>query len=512
MKLKLGDIPYYPYLFCVAFVLGIYTKYVRMFEFQQVLLPLMVVFLFSAVTYLVFHFVIRDVHKRAFIIASLFGVIICFSKVTSMFAKIGVVSPQRTALEQLAVLVFLLIFLAALCRIRKVSSKITVLFNVMAIVMVLVPVVNCLLFLYEIKEFKSTRTNEKVIVSDNNTDYKPNIYHLILDEYPISEILSSQLDFDNSGFIGQLEELGFFVPKRSHSNYSKTILSLPSLLNYRYLTEAELDSYEKGGFRLVLLDMLKDILAFEFLDNQDYTTITTTAGNIAGKVFGADIEYRLNDEGFNRFYAELVSNTPFRLLHNRTKSRYDRIFYAINTLKQLSKENNNNPFIVYSHILLPHAPICMDENLVEIVVANDLILTRESPDKFADLYRKQLTGLNRMILDLVREIQDNSEVPPIIIIQGDHGLRDRLWGDNTKLSNVLDFGSFNALCLPGYDYSEFSDDISLVNTYRYIFNHYFGADLGILENKCYNFEFENKVEAYKAELESLNELEVKDAN
>ena len=507
MKNKFSEIPFYPYLFCVAFVLGIYTKYVRMFELQQVLLPLMIVFLFSAVTYLVFHFIIRDGHKRAFIIASLFGMIICFSKVTSLFAKIGIVSPQKTALEQCAVLFFLLIILVALCRIRKVSSKITVLFNVMAIVMVLVPVANCVSFLYEVREFKSTSTNEKVVVSNNTTDYKPNVYHLILDEYPIAEVLSSQLGFDNSGFIGQLEELGFFVPKRSHSNYNRTILSIPSVMHLRYLTEVELNSYEKGEFRYVLFDLLKDVPVFDFFKKQDYTTITTPPGDIVAKVFGADIEYRLNDDIFNRYYVELISNTPFHFFRVNSKSRYDRIFYAVDLLKKVSKEKKDSPFIVYSHILMPHSTLCMDENLNEIVVADELKLSKESPDKFADLYRKQLTGFNRLILDLVKEIQDNSEVPPIIIIHGDHGLRDRLRNKNKKLAHVLDYGILDAICLPGYDYSELSDDISLVNTYRYIFNHYFGSDLGILENKCYNFEFENKVESYKAELESLNNLD-----
>ena len=52
------------------------------------------------------------------------------------------------------------------------------------------------------------------------TGHRPNIYYIILDGYARADVLRDLYGFDNSEFIADLQERGFFVAHRSTSNYA----------------------------------------------------------------------------------------------------------------------------------------------------------------------------------------------------------------------------------------------------------------------------------------------------
>jgi hypothetical protein len=69
----------------------------------------------------------------------------------------------------------------------------------------------------------------------------------------------------------------------------------------------------------------------------------------------------------------------------------------------------------------------------------------------------------------------------VIIIQGDHalaGAKDR-------------FGILNAYYLPGINKDILYPTISPVNSFRIVFNQYFGAKLPLLPDRSYLFQEEN---------------------
>jgi len=68
----------------------------------------------------------------------------------------------------------------------------------------------------------------------NKNDIFPDIYYIILDQYPRYDVLEEKYGFDNSEFNNHLTELGFYIADRSFSNYSLTELSLASSLNFQY--------------------------------------------------------------------------------------------------------------------------------------------------------------------------------------------------------------------------------------------------------------------------------------
>ena len=80
---------------------------------------------------------------------------------------------------------------------------------------------------------KDKAISSDVLLSSSDLVY-PDIYYIILDSYAREDVLLDVYGHDNSEFLNQLREMGFYIADCSQSNYSKTTHSLSSTLN-RYL-------------------------------------------------------------------------------------------------------------------------------------------------------------------------------------------------------------------------------------------------------------------------------------
>jgi hypothetical protein len=112
-------------------------------------------------------------------------------------------------------------------------------------------------------------------------------------------------------------------------------------------------------------------------------------------------------------------------------------------------------------------------------------------------YLRQLQYLNDRLLGIVDGILAASpDEPPIIVLQADEGplperyLRDEWnfkWTDATEAEIEEKFGILNAIHLPGVDPIEAGlyPQITPVNTFRVIFNTFFGGDLPLLPDRVY---------------------------
>jgi hypothetical protein len=94
--------------------------------------------------------------------------------------------------------------------------------------------------------------------------------------------------------------------------------------------------------------------------------------------------------------------------------------------------------------------------------------------------------LNERMVEVVDAILSNSKQPPIIIIQGDHGpgnYFNMIEPDNTCLKER--YSILNAYYFPNHDYDTLYPGITPVNSFRVVFNQYFGTSLELLEDKSY---------------------------
>ena len=93
----------------------------------------------------------------------------------------------------------------------------------------------------------------------------------------------------------------------------------------------------------------------------------------------------------------------------------------------------------------------------------------------------QVKFVQKETLDVVDTLIQNSQVPPIIIVQGDHGPLPDLTDEASQRLPIL-----NAYFLPGIRMDKvLYPSISPVNSFRVILNAYFGQNLPLLEDQSY---------------------------
>lgn len=372
----------------------------------------------------------------------------------------------------------------------------TKILNVIAVCLVVISIGNIAIFHFKL--IARTQTvqlpgqddeNEGVDVSKLKT--MPNIYYIILDGHARDDILKEEFSHDSSPFISHLKDKGFFVSQNSRSNYMNTSLSIPSSLNFRYFDDLE------GIVQLAWVDLkyVRNIIVnnrvFSFLKEIGYSTISFSSPANYCNINNAD-HYLSRESTANAFANELLNSTPLMALQKVSigvhRKHYKMLNYTFDGLAEAAKMPS--PHIVFAHILCPHAPYVFDENGGFTKQFGIFGLDKSHPDisERKRRYLAQLKYVEKRIARTVDAILANSMQKPIIILQADHGIRWLLKDDPDKsgiTSRIDCFAILNALHLPGFDYSKLDNNITPVNTFRIIFNHYFGMDFDILENKSF---------------------------
>ena len=94
-------------------------------------------------------------------------------------------------------------------------------------------------------------------------------------------------------------------------------------------------------------------------------------------------------------------------------------------------------------------------------------------------YRNNVNFIDNFLPETIKAIIDNSDTPPVIIIQGDHGPKEGKPTRETRMSIL------NAYYL-GEEYQEsLYPTITPVNSFRVIFNAYFDTQYPLLEDHSY---------------------------
>ena len=137
----------------------------------------------------------------------------------------------------------------------------------------------------------------------------------------------------------------------------------------------------------------------------------------------------------------------------------------------------DGPQFSYIHLISPHPPFVFDAEGNPNYPPDFWNEQREYPyDNYQKGYIGQMTYLNKKVLTAIDTILAESETPPIIVIQGDHGA----WMQPKNLRMWI----FNAYYFPGHE-DVLYPTVSPVNTFRLIFNTYFGGKYEILEDQSY---------------------------
>ncbi|MBG0787099.1 MAG: hypothetical protein H0S79_18545, partial [Anaerolineaceae bacterium] len=136
---------------------------------------------------------------------------------------------------------------------------------------------------------------------------------------------------------------------------------------------------------------------------------------------------------------------------------------------------NANPTFTFAHVLIPHVPFVFGAD--GILLQDPGYYTGEMAGAVDDFYAQdgytnQVEFISQAIAQIAQEIIDNSENPPIIIIQGDHGWKG---GNRHQILNLYYF--------PGEDYTNLYPAITPVNSFRVVLDQFFGYDLPLVADE-----------------------------
>jgi hypothetical protein len=386
----------------------------------------------------------------------------------------------------------LLIFVAMFVidkRLRPNFRKLTPYFNAVSVMLICFALVS----LAGAKQFTTREAEIKPAIGPIPTADAanlPDIYYIILDAYTGQKELHQLLGFNDSNFIERLRKMGFYVAANSHSNYSWTTYSLASSLNMQYLPMVP-DGRDAHWFQFAEdLDtprMIGNNRVLSFLKAKGYSYVDLSIwGNLADKgrplphgQFQRNLYYGYNDYD-QEFYIGLIKMTflakPLAENYFEAKAKRETI---IEKFKQLENVPHiKGPKFTYAHFLIPHPPYVFDQRGDKPSLISGALQLNEKT-----LYLNQLIYANGCAIKAIETILKDSEAPPIIIIQGDHGAWEL--GKNHDENVRMRMNILNAYYLPHNGASQLYAGVTPVNTFRIVLNKYFGAEFPLLEDKSY---------------------------
>jgi lambda repressor-like predicted transcriptional regulator len=319
----------------------------------------------------------------------------------------------------------------------------------------------------------------------------PDVYYIVLDSYTRSDVLKSELNYDNTAFINQLEEMGFYVARCSRANYNKTQSSMASSLNMSYLPDLYVEAAKLGIPKQDIWMLIKASKVRHNFESLGYQIVAFDTGYKWTSITDADIylsrgqnaysvqyvtpfEQMLIDSTMLSIYSDFSRKASWNAYADSIHPQANYIGLQEYILDQLPKVAAlDSPTFTYAHINITHQPY---------VFSPDGYLFDAKETLFPDGYIHALDYVDTRLIPILQEILDRSGTPPIIIIQGDHGypVEDGTLSPG-NISPIL-----NAYYLPGLEQDGVYPTISPVNTFRQIFNDYFGGQYELLPDESYH--------------------------
>ena len=492
----------HPFLFAIFPVLALYSANVTEVSLSQALPPLTVVVVGTAVILLPAWLLLRDIRKAALLTS--IAVILCLSYghvVNLLESRAGAGYNFFTPISGLAILILLAwggIFGVSVYFIRwywdkrwdRNLTKLTTLLNVVGVVLVIMPV-----FTIVLKEARGP--SDRTAATDTGglnlavPETPPDIYYIILDRYASAGTLEERLGFDNSEFLDHLSSKGFYIASESRANYMSTQHSLASSLDMNYLDGLAAEIGETAADMSPLYEMLQDYRLWHLLKTADYEFIHIGSWwepTRENKHADVNINYGGSLPEFSRLLLKTSAVDPvgriLGLWGDERKTQYERVKYEFDRLSRIPEREG--PTFVFAHFLTPHPDYVFKNN-------GDFL----SPEEAVQIppetrYLGQLVATNRLVEECIDRLIAESDVPPVIILQSDEGpypdfAEGFTWTETegSDLDLRVKSGILSCYYLPGVDAGILYPSITPVNSFRVVFNLYFGTNLELLPDKYY---------------------------
>jgi len=516
MKKSFTRTPWFYILFTFYPLLFLWAMNISQMDPAVVIRPFLFTLLGSALLYGLLYLAVRNGVKAALIGTVL--LIAYFSYGHLYYAARTV--PALKILNHHVVLIPLYIIILALgiwgiFRIKKYDNFVLYL-NAASLVLVLLQVVE-LSYAYIETSYAASRPVKLQSGLTLSTDLKdmPDIYVIVLDTYMRSDALKQDLGYDNSPFINQLTKLGFYVASCGHPDYTFTYASISAMLNMRYIPGAYAndvwDDFSNNGFWSNLLKnnevraLLKNVgyktVAFQEeyplveFDNSDVLIGTDHPSINSAYLYPFEVMYQQStaaiiltalDPGgkLEAFIQSIFANQNKGSLDLAGLTGPGKDFVAMHIISTdfildhiTDVPAIAGPKFTYVHLFIPHAPFVFGPD--GEIMTDPGYYSGERAGATTEAYQligyvNQVQYIDKRMVPILQAIISKSKNPPIIILMGDHGLENA-----NRLTDLL------AYYLPKNGSARLYPNISPVNSFRLIFDEYFGANYSLLPDKTY---------------------------
>lgn len=502
----------HPFLLAIYPILFFYSQNAWLFLWSDPLLTAGIVLIITFILFYALGRVLKN-YKKSSLIVSLslliffsYGHIINFLKsVTDGSARIRYVMLALVALYILGDYLIL--------KTKHNLTRFTKILNLTAAFLVLMPISQIGLYAYqnvaaEQKINKNSSSESANTITSKNLTRLSDIYYIILDGYAGQTTLKESFDYTNDEFYNFLSEKGFYIASQSASNYSSTMLSLASSLNMRYL-EDFVKQYGQTAVTTAanaapLRKMTKNNAVQQLLKSKGYKFIYVTSGGFTptsvNRFADVNFSWDLTQSLFTRsdFISSLLRETSIleplylkKALGSSSIGAGRGVLYSFDRLKGISARPSSDPVFVFAHILSPHPEFTLDQECN--IIPPDRIST-EGGTAVIKPYLDKLICTNKLLEEFISQTLEGSRIPPIIILQSDHGFISGKTVFSGKMETADDvppeiakeaLRNFNAYYLPNDGDKALYPSITPVNSFRIIFNYYFNTSFEILDDRNY---------------------------
>ncbi len=492
-------IPFFPVLIAVYSVLYLYSANLGQIPLSVTLRPLA----FSVITTLILTFVIIvvkiDIHKSGLVAGWICLLFFTYGHVFDLINDKTILGTQIGYLKPFVAFIFFAIAGIVIFSLIKFElSHVTKILNMILSALVLFIVIQ--ISYYHIVASQQ----KKVSPQDNSAELaisNPDIYYIVLDSYARNDVLLEDFNYDNSAFTNELIKRGFYLPQCANSNYFGTSISIASSLNMQYLDELGFSTvvYSKDD-PPELQQIIHHSEVRRFLKERNYSFIAFRGFFPTNDIKDADYYYEVFEDddqsvtvaslSFENLYLKTTMLRYFKEHFQRNKDNwlwqalpdnwkilfdpdvlqyssrsykwYRQHVYTFDKLKEIPQIPGRK--FIYAQIYATHQPYVFDSNGDFLWPINE--------DNFN--YLPAIEYVNKRTIETIDAIFANSQTPPIIIIQADHGMP----------SGVTRNKILHAIYIPDHQELLYST-ITPVNTFRLIFNGFFETNYEILPDKIY---------------------------
>jgi hypothetical protein len=471
----------YPFFIACFPILALRNHNIVYVDLASIVRTLLIVILLTAVIWVVFFLIFRNWAKAGIASGLAMLMILSYGQLHIQSAELLGNPIRHTYLLILLGFLYLVFLWLALRNPASLEASRNFL-AVTALALVLMNLGQSLYYDY------GTYQAKKVLLSQSQQPERqtgsanlPDVYLIILDGHGRQDVLKNNFGFDNSSFIQELQKLGFYVAGCSQSNYASTNLSLSSVFSMNYIPAglgdtAKLPPFKETTLRNTLYSLGYTIITFENRSSGHFDLQEDIRLSQNQLLLG---EFNLTG-GINEFEEEMLQTTILKLFWDthlipgfneeelvrlENYEHYKQTKFILSKLKDVPKLKS--PKFVFVHILAPHDPY--------VFTADGKFKSVE--DKSKNGYRDNAEFIDQNILPALQSIINESERPPLIVLMGDHGPPSGKYATREDRMENL-----NAYFVNPSTMADLYPSITPVNSFRVIFNHYFGGSYPLLED------------------------------